>query len=411
MKVKPFRALRPVRDKVHLVATRPFYAYKKNVLKAKMQSNPFSFLHIINPDFDILEEEASALSRSDKYQLVHQQYQNFIEDGVLVRDVAPSMYIYKQSHLGNEYIGVIAATSVEDYNHNKVMKHEATLTSREEMFTDYLDTVGYNAEPVLLSHSPSSELDAIFEKITTQRPEYEFTTTDYIKHEIWLSSQEECDQLIGIFSRIGVSYIADGHHRCASSAALNQKRTKEDRSSNNDGFFLSYLIDETKLKVYEYNRLVRIKDLAIHADLLERLKVNFEVEELSDIRKPLIEHEIVMLYNDNPYSLICKKNIIHADHPIKSLDAEILTEYVLHPILNISDLKTDKNIGFISGTESIDKLKKKMNKGSYNLAFLLFPVTIDQVKKVADNQMIMPPKSTWIEPKMRSGLTVYCLNE
>lgn len=411
MVIRPFKALRPVRDKVHLVATRPFYSYKKNVLRAKLQSNPFTFLHIINPNFNLLNETLQDKSSRDKHLMVRQKYEEFIEKGILVRDVIPSIYVYRQSHHGNVYTGIITAANIEDYINGQVKKHEATITSREIMFTEYLETVGYNAEPVLLCHEPSEKLDEILRKITEERPEYEFTTTDNLKHELWVTSVADGEIITQLFEDIEVSYIADGHHRCASSAALYKKRQKEKTSNPNDGYFLSFLIDETKIKVFEYNRLIK-NTTGIQSDaLLQALRHNFEIEHLSSKRKPRHEHEIIMIFEEKWYALKCKDAIVDDAHPIKSLDAEILTEYVLTPILGISDLKTDQNVGFISGVEDINKLDKKMQKGNYDLAFLLFPVRIDQVKLVADNQMIMPPKSTWIEPKMRSGLTVYCIDK
>lgn len=411
MKIRPFKALRPVRDKAHLVATRPFYTYKKNVLKAKLQSNPFSFLHIINPDFDLLGHTNISLDRASKQALVREKYLEFIEEGILIQDTQPALYIYRQSRNGHEYTGVIAATSVENYDNGKIKKHEATITAREEMFTDYLDTVGYNAEPVLLCHNPSEKLDEILREITTKRPEYEFTTTDHLKHELWVSSPIQSQIITNIFDEIDKVYIADGHHRCASSSALNKRRNNFSQEDKNDNYFLSYLIDETKLKVYEYNRLVKnINNIQVD-DFIQSLEDNFIVKKLAENRNPIKEHEFIMIFGDNSYSLTCKENIINEEHPVKSLDAEILTEFVLNPILDIKDLRTDNNIGFISGTEDMDSLRKKMRKGKFDIAFLLFPVTMAQVKKVADNKMIMPPKSTWVEPKMRSGLTIYNINE
>ncbi len=411
MIIKPFRALRPVRDKAHLVATRPFYSYKKNILKAKMQSNPFSFLHIINPDFDVLSDDVSDLNRTEKHKIVRDQYQKFIENGVLIRDEKPSIYVYRQSGGNDIFTGIVATTNVQDYVEGKIKKHEATITAREKMFTDYLDTVGYNAEPVLLSHAPSSKLDAILEAIISQRPEYEFSTTDCLKHELWCVQDQMCEEITRIFIEIGVAYIAVGHNRCASSAALDESIKLGNNTTENDAYFLSFLIDETKLKVIEYNRLIKNRtDLSLK-DILDSLEANFEIKQINEPTLPSKEHEIVMFTDNQWFVLNCKSTILKLDHPVNSLDADILTQQILSPIFGIEDLKTDKNVGFISGKEPIQKLQKKMKKGGFNIAFLLFPVNMQQIKKVADNDMIMPPKSTWVEPKLRSGLTVYCINE
>ena len=411
MDIRPFKALRPVRDKVHLVATRPFYTYRRNVLKAKMQSNPYSFLHIINPDFDLHGEEAEVLDLESRLNLVKEQYQRFIDEGILITDETPSIYVYRQSGDNHEYTGIIAATSACDYNEDKVKKHEATLTKREKLFTKYLDLVGYNAEPVLLCHEKIDGLDTLLDQATSQRPEYEFTTTDRLKHELWILPSDVSQQISEYFKEIDACYIADGHHRSASSVALNQLRLEKNRSCEKDGYFLSFLIDESKLKVFEYNRIVRNIEVLSEKEFINALTDNFEVKLLEEKRKSNQEHEIIMMMNDNWYSLICKDQIVEADHPVKSLDAEILTNYVLTPILGIKDLKTDKNVEFVSGAEKLEKVKKTMYKGGFDIAFFLYPVSMDQVKKVADNNMIMPPKSTWVEPKMRSGLTIYSLNE
>jgi uncharacterized protein (DUF1015 family) len=410
-KIKPFRALRPGRDKAHLVATRPFYCYKKSVLKAKLKSNPYSFLQIINPNYDLLSSDSNDTEYEKRLNLVKQKYAEYIAKDVLHRDEKATLYVYRQSSINQSYTGVISASSIDDYNQDKIKKHEATLTSKEELFTSYLDVVGYNAEPVLLCHKESPELELILNKVCSERPEYEFTTTDEIKHELWLMDDDQCQKTVKIFEEIDACYIADGHHRSASSALLKKIRENRKVQYQNDGYFLTFLMNEKKLNIFEYNRIVKNTSKLNSYDFLNAIGSHFTVLPLETGRKPLKEHEITMLYDNSWYSLECKPEIIESNHPVRSLDAEILTNYILTPILGINDLKTDKNIGFISGIEPENKLLRKMKKGNFDLAFLLHPVTMDQIKKVADNKMIMPPKSTWIEPKLRSGLTIYPINE
>jgi uncharacterized protein (DUF1015 family) len=411
IKIKPFRALRPVRDKAHLVATRPYYCYKKSVLKAKLKSNPYSFLQIINPNYDLLSSHSEKGEFENRLNLVNEKYAEYITKNVLIRDEKPTLYVYSQSFEEQVYTGVISASSVEDYNEDRIKKHEATLTSKEQLFTSYLGVVGYNAEPVLLCHEPDKDLDKILGEICLIRPEYEFTTTDAVKHELWLMTDSQSQKIVQIFEKMDACYIADGHHRSASSALLKESRKNNEFQYQNDGYFLSFLMDENKLKIFEYNRLVKNNTQLDSYSYLHELGQHFTVLPLEKGRKPLKEHEITMLYEGKWYSLHCKPEIIETNHPVRSLDAEILTNYVLTPILGIDDLKTDPNIGFISGIEPESKLMNKMGKGKYDIAFLLFPVRMDQIKKVADNKMIMPPKSTWIEPKLRSGLTIYPINE
>jgi uncharacterized protein (DUF1015 family) len=409
-KIKAFKALRPVRDKVHLVATRPYYSYKKNVLKAKLEDNPFTFLRIINPEFG--SQINTKPNSPERFNLVNESYKKFIEEGILIKEEKETLYIYRQTKDNQEFTGIIAGASVQEYEDDLIKKHEATLTSREAMFTNYLDIVGYNAEPVLLSYPHQNEIDTLINIITSKRPEYEFSTTDRIKHELWILNEIETTEVKNAFEKIDACYIADGHHRSASSASLTKLRKENGNSElNNKDFFLAFFIDERKLKILEFNRIVKSLNGLSKNEFLDKLNVSFEIEKLHKQQKPTVEHQITVCIEGEWFLLTCKPEIIKKEHPVKCLDPEILTNYVLDPILGIKDLKTDENIEFISGAESIQSIEDKITKGKFKVAFILYPVSMDQVKRVADNQMIMPPKSTWVEPKMRSGLTIYNINE
>ena len=409
-RISPFKALRPVRDKVHLVATRPYYSYKKNVLKAKLEDNPYTFLRIINPEFN--SEKRTKPNSLERFKLVKEKYAEFIKEGILKQDKESHIYIYRQTKAGHSFTGIVAGASVEEYDNDLIKKHEATLTSRETMFTEYLDIVGYNAEPVLLSHPHDPTISNLLKNFTRKRPEYEFTTTDRITHELWVLDQIESKDVIIAFEPLQATYIADGHHRSASSARL--KHIRRERNApyfHNEDHFLAFFIDEDLMRILEFNRIVKDLNGLNPEDFVSRLKSSFEVIKLSKGRKPEHEHEMTLCLKDGWYSLICKKDVIMEDHPVKCLDAEILTTQVLDPILNIRDLKTDERIEFISGIEPLESLEERVKKGKYEAAFFLYPATMEQVKRVADNQMIMPPKSTWVEPKLRSGLTIYPINE
>lgn len=409
-KIAPFKALRPVRDKVHLVATRPYYSYKKNVLKAKLEDNPYTFLRIINPEFN--SEKKTKPNSKERFELVKDKYKEFIDQGILIKDSQAHIYIYRQTKNGHEFTGIVAGASVEEYENDLIKKHEATLTSREAMFTNYLDIVGYNAEPVLLSYPHEQRIDELLIHCTSARPEYEFTTTDRIKHEVWVLSEQDSLSIINAFELLPATYIADGHHRSASSAGLKKHRQSKGTSQfPNEDFFLAFFIDETRLKILEFNRLVKTLNKLTGDEFLNHLGKSFKIVPLSKAEKPAHEHQMTMCLEGKWYQLDCKPDIIDESHPVRCLDAEILTQSVLTPILGINDLKTDENIEFISGAESISTFEEKIIKGKFKVGFVLFPASIEQVKKVADNQMIMPPKSTWVEPKMRSGLTIYNINE
>jgi uncharacterized protein (DUF1015 family) len=410
-KISPFKAIRPMRDKAHLVATRPYYAYKKSVLESKLKHNPYTFLHIINPEFG--NDTITDIESEERFNLISEAYRDFLEKGVLIQDEKPHFYIYRQTKGNNEYLGIVAGASIEEYKNETIKKHEATITKRETMFKNYLNIVGFNAEPVLLSYcDPKGEIDVLLKKKIVDRPEYEFRTTDEVKHELWLFHSTESEQVIKAFEAIQSAYIADGHHRSASSAGLKEFREQKGlKHFPNEDFFLAFFINENRLQIMEFNRLVKHLNGITKEELISALKKSFLIEKLLSAEKPKKEHEFTMFIDQEWFRLTCKPSIIDKSHPVKGLDPEILTQSVLKPIFGISNLKSDSNIDFVSGNEDIFVTEEKIKSGKYDVGFFLFPVNIEQVKRVADNNMTMPPKSTWVEPKLRSGLTIYNINE
>ncbi len=407
-KLKPFKAIRPVRDKVHLVATRPYYSYKKNVLKAKLEDNPFTFLHIINPEFG--SKKRTRPNSKARFRLVRQKYEEFLAEGILKEDPEETLYIYRQHKNGRVYTGIIAGASVAEYESGKIKKHEATLTSRESTFTQYLDVVGFNAEPVLLSYPDNDQLHGIVDKCMTERPEYEFTTTDGVKHELWVLTRSQTQVILQEFEKIDSLYIADGHHRSASSVAFSKQKRDRDPESNVN-YFLSFLIAESSLDILEFNRLIGTLNGYSAKAFLSKLADSFTITSLKSARKPEKEHEYTLCLEGRWYSVACKEEILNDSDPVRSLDSDILTRYVLAPILDIHDLKTDSRIEFISGAEPLEKMEELVRSKKFDMLFVLYPATMEQVRRVADHELIMPPKSTWVEPKLRSGLTIFNLNQ
>jgi uncharacterized protein (DUF1015 family) len=410
IRIAPFKAIRPVRDKVHLVATRPYYTYKKNILKAKLEENPYTFLRIINPEFN--SERKTKPNSTERFVHVQDKYLEFIHSGILIQDSSPALYIYQQTKNGHKFTGVIAGASVQDYKDGKIKKHEATLTSREAMFVNYLDIVGYNAEPVLLSHPAHDDLEITLLKFMQVRPEYEFTTTDKIKHELWILNADQTKEIQGYFAQMNALYIADGHHRSASSSGLFDSRRKSVRKHYpNEDFFLAFLMDERKMQILEFNRLVKHLNGLSTKEFLTDINKLGALTKLNHAIHPTHEHQITFYLENEWYALNIDKSLIPKNDPVKCLDTDLLTNFILDPILGIKDLKTDENISFVSGAESIESIVSTIDSGKYKIAFILYPISIDQVKAVADANGIMPPKSTWVEPKLRSGLTIYNINE
>lgn len=410
-KIKAFKAIRPTRDKAHLVATRPVYTYKKNILKAKLEENPFTFIRIIHPEFQ--SSIKTKPNSKERFKHVKEQFDVFCENGILIQDQEESIYLYRQTKDNHAYLGVIAGASVDEYKQDLIKKHEATLTSREEMFTNYLDIVGFNAEPVLLSYPHQPNIAALLSDFTQARPEYEFSTTDMVKHELWVLNSSESKMVQNAFEQIEATYIADGHHRSASSTRLFDRI--EQRGSNQNGtnhaYFLAFLIDESLLQIVEFNRLVHSLNGKNSETLIQELRASFDIEILPHACQPTKQHEIHMNLRGSWYKLTCKTHIINENDPVACLDPEILTQFILTPLLGIKDLKTDANIEFVAGVLGLNAISDPISSGKAEVGFVLHPVTMDQVKAVADNQLIMPPKSTWVEPKLRSGLTIYSIEE
>ncbi|WP_107037628.1 DUF1015 domain-containing protein [Brumimicrobium mesophilum] len=412
-KIKAFKAIRPVRSKAHLVASRAVSTYKHSILEAKLESNPFSFIHIIHPEFFENDNTRTLPNTIERFLKVKDKYEEFSARGILLQDEDEAFYVYRQSTPNHSYLGVIGGASVQEYKDNKIKKHEATLASREAMFTNYLDIVGFNAEPVLLSHKKSDELDLILTKIVKKRPEYEFATTDESVHELWITTREEVKQIQDAYANIETCYIADGHHRSASSVRLHDLiAAKGDYNKDkNYNSFLSFFIDEERLNIMPFNRLCSTLNGHSKKELIKLVENHFEVKELERPKAPEQLHDIHMFIDRSWYRLRLRTEKHSKLDAVSSIDAEILTRYILSPVLGIHDLTTDENISFQSGEDGILALEHSVNSGENQVGFLLYPVTMEQLKAVADENAIMPPKSTFIEPKMRSGLTIYRIDE
>lgn len=403
--IRPFKAVRPPRDKAHLLVSRPFYTYKKNVLKAKLESNPFTFMHIINPEFD--KKHKSEPNSRERFMAVKEKYQNFLDKKYLVEEDTPTIYLYRQSKNEMSFTGIIAAASVDDYLNDVIKKHEDTLTSRVKVFSDYLDVVKFNAEPVLLSYPKNEKVVSIYNQILSERPEYEFTTADEVKHELWLVQHPKViGELQNIYAQIDHLYIADGHHRSSSSALHAERLRNEGASREKTDDFLAYIIDDSQLKIWEFNRLVKDFGGMDSEIFLEDLKADFEVDEIKKAETPKHKYQFT-LYLDKKWFMLTLKEKNRKFKSIQaSIDAQVLTDFVLEPLLQISDLKTDERIAFLSGEEGIKGIKKSVDGGKFKAGFILFPVSFDEIKSISDAGATMPPKSTWIEPKLRSGMTI-----
>jgi uncharacterized protein (DUF1015 family) len=409
MKIKPFKAIRPTRDKVHLVASRPYYTYEKQVLDAKLENNPYTFIHIINPEFSSIDKPS--LNSIERFEKVRKRYEKFCQDNIFMQDITPSFYIYRQTFDNHSFTGLIAGASVDEYNDGKIKKHEETITARESLFVDYLDSVGFNAEPVLLSYPKNDNIAKLIASKIQQLPEYDFTTTDGNKHELWVCNNNDLIKDIqSQFDQINDVYIADGHHRSASSARLAEIKRKQNphfTGEENFNSFLAYFISEDEMKIYDFNRLVLDLNGFTSSEFLECVREKFDLNIMEESKIKRREHFVHMFFEDTWYEIEMNPSSINTKSPVESLDSYLLTKGILEPILAIDDLKTSERIRFINGQFGLEGIRKEVMAGKAKVGFALAPLTATHIKNVADANEIMPPKSTWVEPKLRSGLTIY----
>lgn len=408
-KIIPFKAVRPTRDKVGLIASRAYQSYTIAEREARLNNNPYSFLHIVNPGYKYHKE----ISGVERYQLVKNRYQEFKEEGIFVQDQTPSYYIYKIIDRNHQtYEGIIAAASTEEYEKNIIKKHEDTIEERETIFKEYLKTVGFNAEPVLITYPDNKQLAQIIKKNTSQRAEYEFTTTYKDTHYLWkIDDPKTIEKIQLAFDNCNSLYIADGHHRSASSLLLQQdlkSKNPKHTGSETYNYFMSYLIPESHLTIYEFNRLIKDLNGLSKEEFLIALDELFLIENRGLVYyKPLQAHHFSMYLDGEFYSLQLRKTNYNFENALDDLDAQILYKTILDPVLGIKDLRNDDRIEYAHGRNDMAYVKTKVDSREFSVGFGLKPATIDQLKQIADQGLKMPPKSTYIEPKLRSGITIY----
>ncbi len=408
-KIIPFKAVRPTRDKVGLIACRAYQDYSVEKRDARLRDNPYSFLQIINPGYKYDKK----ITGTRRYNLVRNRYLEFKEDGNFIQDKNPSYYFYKIINRENHvFKGIIAAASISDYKKGIIKKHENTLEDRENLFRDYLNTVGFNAEPVLLTYPDNEDLKSIIDSVMESRAEYEFTTTYRDTHYLWTVNDEKIvTKVTDLFAEIKSLYIADGHHRSASSFLLAEKLKEENPNHTGNeayNYCMSYLIPESDLRIHGFNRLLKDLNGLSKEEFLIRLDEVFRIENRGNVYyKPSKKHHFSMYLDGNYYSLYLRKHEYEINNALDTLDVQILFEAVLKPIIGIKDLRNENRIVYPHGKSDMAHIKSLIDSGEFVVGFSLLPITIQELKNVADEGLTMPPKSTFIEPKLRSGITIY----
>lgn len=409
--IKAFKAIRPVTDKVHLIASRSVDTYSRQELNAELTYNPFSFLHVIKPEFN--ENIKSKPNSKPLLQKIKITYNKYIHEKLLINDDQPSIYVYQQISDKGTFTGFIACVSADDYTSGKIKIHEQTLSEKEEKLKQYLEICDFNAEPVCFGHDNEPEIESILIHTTqTVQPCYDFTTNDKLRHRIWpISDEAQIAKIVTGIHHLGKVYIADGHHRSASSTRLadwKRKQLKSFTGEENFNYFMGIFFSEKQLKIVEFNRMVKDLNGLSSEEFLSALRKTFNVKKIHvDECKPKQVHQLTLYINRCWYALEPLANSFDENDAVGCLDAQILSDLVLSPILKIHDLRTDNRVHFVPGVKPIYELEMQVDSGKFAAAFLLFPVTMQQLKNVADSGKIMPPKSTWVEPKLRSGLIIY----
>jgi uncharacterized protein (DUF1015 family) len=402
-KIIPFKAVRPTPDKVALATCRNYDDYSPAELAAWLNFNPYSFLHVINPAY----VHAQKTTLEKRFKGVAQKYLDFKNEGVFITEAHPVFFLYEIQTKNQSFIGIVAGTSIADYKNNVIKKHEDTLQYRVELFKDYLHQTGFNTEPVLITYPDNSNLEAWITIKRAENPVYCFSTTNKEKHTLWkVSTAEEINWLQQQFENIPELYIADGHHRSASAELLFDQNA--DSKNENLKYFMSFLIAESNVKIYEYNRM--IKDLNGHSKntFLEKLSPHFTVQfKGQELWKPQNKFEFGMYLDGDFYALFYTNKNHNTSTILEQLDAQILYDTILFPLLGIEDLRNDERIDYLPGKQTIAAIKSIIDEGEFEVGFMLYPSNINEIKALADNHLIMPPKSTYIEPKFRSGLMVY----
>ena len=403
--VKSFKCVRPLESMAEQVASLPYDVYDRKEAKAAVAGKPYAFLNIDRPetafddDFDMYSKEA--------YKHARDLYNEFKDKGIYEEDVCDSYYLYELTMNGRSQTGIVGLASVDDYLNNIIKKHENTREEKEIDRINHVDTLDAQTGPIFLAYKANDTLQKIISQNTLNVPLYDFVSEDGVRHRVWKVEKEYNKQIAECFEDISALYIADGHHRAASAVKVALKRRQKD--NNKDGqynYFLSVIFDERQLHILPYNRIVLDLNLKSEDEILGSIEKAFDIKECHVQREITNRHEFGMLLKDKFYILKAKKEII-ADDTIKSLDVSILQDFVLEPIFGIKDPRTDNRIKFAGGIRGVEFLESELESGRGEVAFLMHPTSMTELFAVADENKLMPPKSTWFEPKLRSGIFIH----
>ena len=412
--LKTFKGLRPPKEIAKELASRPYDVLNSEEARKEAAGNEYSLLHIIKPEIDLpadIDVHSQAV-----YEKAVENFNRFKDEGWLVQDEEDYLYIYAQTMNGKTQYGIVGCAAVEDYMNNIIKKHELTRPDKEEDRMKHVRINSANIEPVFFSFPAVREIDDIIGKYVAEHTaEYDFTSDDGFGHHFWVIREKEVNErIIELFADIPATYVADGHHRTAAAALVGNERKKNNpnHSGNEEyNYFLAVHFPDDQLTIIDYNRVVKDLYGLSNEEFLAKLSEVFVLEDKgSEIYKPSKLHEFSMYLDGKWYSLRAKEGTYDDNDPIGVLDVTILSQHVLNNILGIKDLRRDKRIDFVGGIRGLGELEKRVDSGEMKVAFALYPVSMQQLIDIADTDNIMPPKTTWFEPKLRSGLVIHSLD-
>lgn len=411
---RPFKGFRPKAEHVDKIASRPYDVLNSEEAKQEVKGNPHSFLHVVKPEVDLPDD--IDLHSEPVYNKAAQNMQRLIDEGMFVQDEKPMYYIYAQTMWGKTQYGLVGCSGVEDYMNGVIKKHELTRPDKEEDRMNHVRYTNANAEPVFFAYKDNPKIDEIVANTIQTKPAYDFTTEDQVGHHFWvISNQNDVATIQQTFDKeVPEQYVADGHHRTAAAGLVgNEKKKNNPNHTGNEeyNFFMAVLFPESQLRIIDYNRVVKDLNGNTPAQFVEKLKASFDIQLKGEHEyKPTNMRNFSMYLDGQWYSLTAKSGTFDDSNPVDALDVTILTKHVLTPHLGIEDLRRDKRIDFVGGIRGLGELKRRVDSGEMKAAFALYPVTMQQLMDIADNNQIMPPKTTWFEPKLRSGLVFHKLD-
>jgi uncharacterized protein (DUF1015 family) len=410
-KITAFKGLRPVKEKVQEVASRPYDVLNTTEALKEAAGKPFSFLHVVKPEIDFPSDQNPYAP--EVYKKGKENFESLLEKGVFFQDDQECLYIYRLTMNGKSQSGIVAAAAIDDYFNNVIKKHELTRPDKEEDRKKHVRVSGMNAEPVFFAYPAVKKLDEIVSGIVVGKAEYDFVAEDGIRHELWVVNDENVGKIIAEFDKLPATYVADGHHRTAAAALVGQDLRDENKNFTGKeafNYFLAVHFPDNQLTIIDYNRVVKDLNGNTKEEFVDKLRKSFDLKLLGTTQaKPEKLHEFGMYLEGVWYALTAHTDTYDDNDPIGVLDVTILSKEILAPLLDIKDLRTDKRIDFVGGIRGLAELEKRVDSGEMKVAFALFPVSMQQLIDIADSGAIMPPKTTWFEPKLRSGLVVHSL--